>query len=56
MTAHSCDHHTDGHGLCRAPTTKRYLTGWRCPDHTPARQAGRPERSELIGTDPTRKA
>lgn len=21
----------------------QYLTGWRCPDHTPARIAGRPE-------------
>lgn len=27
---------------CMAPAT-RYVIGWRCPDHTPARIAGRPE-------------
>ncbi len=32
-----------GHGACRSQTTQFYLSGWRCPDHTPARLAGRPE-------------
>ncbi|MCG6493393.1 hypothetical protein [Kitasatospora sp. A2-31] len=24
-------------------TARWYRTGWRCPDHTPARENGRPE-------------
>ena len=29
---------------CRAvPGVRRYVIGWRCPDHTPAAMAGRPE-------------
>lgn len=29
--------------VCSAPAQKRYLTGWCCPDHTPAAFAGRAE-------------
>ncbi|GAA2838185.1 hypothetical protein RMN57_13000 [Kitasatospora sp. CM 4170] len=27
-------------------TARWYRTGWRCPDHTPARENGRPEPPE----------
>lgn len=40
---YSCQHHTDGVGVCGASPTRLYLTGRRCPNHTPARVAGRPE-------------
>ncbi|WP_028472981.1 hypothetical protein [Nocardioides alkalitolerans] len=30
-------------GYCGTPTTHRYLPGWRCPQHTPAAFAGRPD-------------
>lgn len=34
----------DGRGnVCNRPALARYLTGWRCADHTPAAFAGRPE-------------
>lgn len=36
--------------FCGATTRRRFLQGWRCPAHTPAAEAGRPE----ITPDPTR--
>lgn len=42
-THHPCDHYTQTSGHCGTPTTRRYLTGWRCPTHTPAKLAGHPE-------------
>ena len=30
-------------GSCGRDGTRLYACGWRCPDHTPARLAGRPE-------------
>lgn len=51
MTSRCCDHWTDGPGYCRSTEDVRYyLTGWRCPDHTPAKLAGREEDAP----DPTR--
>ncbi|CAL9296683.1 hypothetical protein SUDANB25_02669 [Streptomyces sp. SudanB25_2051] len=37
--------HWDGtrRRYCGAPGARRYLTGYRCPLHTPAALAGRPE-------------
>ena len=45
-----CAHESSG-VVCGAETERRYLQGWRCEDHTPARLAGRPEPS---GGDPLR--
>lgn len=47
---HPCDHHTETSGACGTKTSRRYLTGWRCPEHTPAHLAGHPETQP----DPTR--
>lgn len=43
-TAYRC-RHWDGTGrrYCGTPGARRYLTGYRCPLHTPAALAGRPE-------------
>ena len=41
----TCGHWDDGTGYCGADAPHTYLTGWRCPEHTPARLAGRPEQS-----------
>jgi hypothetical protein len=42
MTA--CDHWIGPeHRHCQTPDARHYLTGWRCPDHTPAALAGRAE-------------
>lgn len=38
-----CNYHEDGWGTCGAPADRRYLVGHRCPRHTPAAIAGRPE-------------
>jgi hypothetical protein len=38
-----CEHFTAGAGVCGAPTTRRYLSGWNCPRHTPAALRDRPE-------------
>jgi len=38
-----CGHYAEGSGVCGAPSPAGYITGLRCPDHTPARLAGRPE-------------
>lgn len=38
-----CAHFIPGTGECAAETTRAYLTGPRCADHTPARLAGRDE-------------
>jgi hypothetical protein len=38
MTGPCCCGATDG--------VRLYACGWRCPEHTPARQAGRPEPGE----------
>lgn len=40
-----CGHWSDGVGYCGTPTRVRFLPGFRCPDHTPAALAGRPEAS-----------
>ena len=45
-----CAHESSG-VVCGAETERRYLQGWRCAEHTPARLAGRPEPS---GGDPLR--
>jgi hypothetical protein len=37
-TAHAC-----GHPGCGAVPARLYLSGWRCPAHTPAALAGKPE-------------
>lgn len=45
MTARSCNHWTAA-TMRRCSTTDSvhlYLSGWRCPAHTPAAIAGRPE-------------
>jgi hypothetical protein len=34
---------TFGFGACDRTDTRPYTDGWRCPDHTPAALAGRPE-------------
>jgi len=33
----------EGGGVCDSHAERRYLPGWRCPRHTPAAIAGRPE-------------
>lgn len=38
----SCGHWING-GYCGAPAEKSYVVGPRCPPHTPAALAGRPE-------------
>lgn len=38
----TCALFVDG-AVCGRPAAHRYLVGVRCPDHTPARLAGRPE-------------
>lgn len=38
-----CGHYSDTAGTCGASSAAGYITGPRCPDHTPARLAGRPE-------------
>ena len=35
--------HYEGGDHCGVLSEKRYQPGWRCPRHTPARLAGRPE-------------
>lgn len=42
--------HYDGGDLCGARSEKRYLPGWRCPNHTPCALAGKPE----VVPDPAR--
>lgn len=37
----ACDHYATGAGYCGKTPTRRYLNGTRCPEHTPARVAGR---------------
>lgn len=43
----------DGGDSCDVRGERRYKDGWRCPRHTPARLAGRPEPPT---PDPTRTA
>lgn len=45
MTGRACQHYEQGTGrVCGATVDVRaYLAGPRCPQHTPARLAGRPE-------------
>jgi len=38
----TCTHYSP-QGTCGATPARLYLTGWRCPAHTPAALAGRPE-------------
>lgn len=55
MTARTwaCDYYDgDLDAVCTATTDARYMVGPRCPEHTPARLAGRLEPSP----DPTRAA
>lgn len=47
MTVNPC-------ATCGAPASKRYGTGWQCPDHTPAAMAGRPEAEPRPHPDPPR--
>jgi hypothetical protein len=39
----TCTYYTADAGVCGTTPTRVYLQGRRCPDHTPARLAGRPE-------------
>ncbi|WP_282792962.1 hypothetical protein [Streptomyces sp. CC224B] len=45
MTARACTHWLGSeHRCCQTQRSVRhYLTGWRCPAHTPAALAGHPE-------------
>jgi hypothetical protein len=45
----SCDH-WDGSAHCGRPDTRHYLTGIRCPAHTPAAIAGHPEPGQTATT------
>ena len=38
-----CARRCTGAADCLSTATRLYPCGWRCPDHTPARMAGRPE-------------
>jgi putative DNA primase/helicase len=38
----ACDYWSNG-GYCGSPEVRRYINGWRCIAHTPARVAGRPD-------------
>jgi hypothetical protein len=38
-----CNGHYDPDGPCTATPTRLYPAGWRCPAHTPAALAGKPE-------------
>lgn len=54
QTPARCRHwHGDQHRYCHTTTSvRRYLTGLRCPDHTPAAIAGRPEPAPGPGYTP----
>lgn len=39
----ACEHPAEAGGRCGKPGTRAYLTGRKCPDHTPAVVAGRTE-------------
>jgi hypothetical protein len=47
----SCKHWT-GSEYCAATSTRLYIVGRRCPDHTPARLAGRQEPPSEPLSDP----
>jgi len=53
MNQQPCRHWDQtGRRTCGSPDTRHYLTGWRCPKHTPAAVAGQPEPPEGTGQLP----
>jgi hypothetical protein len=53
VTAPECGHWIDGHPCGSTDHVRPYAIGLRCPQHPPARLAGRPEPDDLVDPELT---